>query len=104
MSWGWLLGASQSSIVARIAALKAVGVAIIVGETAPFNSGVQMDVRPLLDAAVAERIGVIAWLWTDDESDRSALRTTGGAPNDVSNGRWGSTFRAYLQQIATLTQ
>ena len=98
----WLLGASQTSIAARIAALKAAGVAIIFGETSPFNSGVQMDVQPLLNAAVAERIGVVAWLWKNDESDRSALRTTGGLPNDVNNGRWGSTFRAYLQQIATL--
>ena len=100
----WLLGASQTAIVARIAALKAVGAAIIFGETSPFNSGVQMDVQPLLNAAVAERIGVVAWLWKDDESDRTALRTAGGLPNDVNNGRWGSTFRTYLQQVATLPQ
>jgi len=98
----WLLGASQTSIAARIAALKAAGVAIIFGETGPFNSGVQMEVQPLLNAAAAERIGVLAWLWKNDESDRSALRTTGGLPNDVNNGRWGSTFRTYLQQLATL--
>jgi len=101
---GWLLGASQASIVARISALKIAGVAIIFGETAPVNSGVQMDVQPLLNAAVAERIGVVAWLWKDDESDRSALRTAGGLPNDANNGRWGSTFRAYLQQSATRRQ
>jgi len=98
----WLSGASQASIVARIAALKAVGAAIIFGETAPFNAGQQMDVRPLLSAAVAERVGVVAWLWKDDESDRSALRTAGGQPNDADNGAWGSTFRSYLQQVAAL--
>lgn len=98
----WLLGASQASIAARIRALKAVGAAIVIGETSPFNAGAQMDARPLLDAAVAERIGVMAWLWKDDESDRVSLRTAGGQPNDVNNGAWGSTFRAYLQRIATL--
>ncbi len=98
----WLIGASQSSIGARIAALKAAGAAIIFGETAPFNSGSQMDVRPLLSAALAARVGVVAWLWKDDASDRIALRTVGGLPNDAGNGAWGSTFRAYLQQSATL--
>jgi mannan endo-1,4-beta-mannosidase len=100
----WLLGASQASISARIRALHAVGAAVIFGETAPFNSGVQMDVRPLLDAAVAERVGVMAWLWKDDETDRASLRTAGGLPNDAGNGAWGTTFRAYLQQIAALPQ
>jgi len=38
------------------------------------------------------------------KADRTALRTAGGLPNDVNNGRWGSTFRTYLQQVATLPQ
>ncbi len=98
----WLLGASQASLTARMQALKGVGAAVIFGETSPYNAGAQMDVRPLLNAAVAERIGVLAWVWKDDETDRASLRTTGGQPNDAGNGGWGTTFRAYLQQIAAL--
>lgn len=99
----WLISASQSAIAARIGALKAVCAANIFGETVPFNAGSQMDVRPLLNAALAERVGVVAWLWKDDETDRSALRTAGGLPNDASNGARGSTSRAYLQQSAALS-
>ncbi len=98
----WLLGTTPTSVTARIQALKQAGVAVIFGETSPFNAGAQMDVRVLLDAAAAEHVGVLAWLWKDDETDRAALRTRGGEPNDLGNAMWGTTFRSFLQRIASL--
>jgi mannan endo-1,4-beta-mannosidase len=98
----WLNGSTPASITARIRALKAAGAAVIFGETSPYNAGPIMDVSLILNAAVAERVGVLAWVWKTDESDRAALQTSTGQPNDAGNANWGSTFRAYLQQIAAL--
>jgi mannan endo-1,4-beta-mannosidase len=98
----WLLGTSPAGVAARIQAVQNAGLAMIFGEISPFNSGAQMDVRIVLDAAVAARVGAMAWLWKDDASDRAALRTSAGAPNDAGNGAWGTTFRTFLMQIATL--
>ncbi len=98
----WLVGTSPAAVTARIQALQQAGVAIIFGETSPFNAGAQMDVRLVLDAAAAARVGVLAWLWKDDESDRASLRTSAGQPNDAGNAMWGTTFRDFLQRIASL--
>lgn len=97
----WLVGTSPASVTARIRAVKQAGVAMIFGEISPFNAGAQMDVRLVLDAAAAEGVGALAWLWKDDESDRASLRTSAGQPNDVGNAMWGTTFRAFLQRIAS---
>lgn len=98
----WLLGTSPASVAARIRAIQDAGLAMIFGEISPFNSGAQMDVRIVLDAAATARIGAMAWVWKDDASDRAALRTNAGDPNDAGNGAWGTTFRTFLMQIATL--
>ena len=98
----WLVGTSSSGVAARIQAVQNAGLAVIFGEISPFNAGAQMDVRIVLDAAVATRVGAMAWVWKDDATDRAALRTAAGAPNDAGNGAWGTTFRAFLAQIAQL--
>lgn len=98
----WLLGTSPAGVATRIQSVQSAGLAMIFGEISPFNSGAQMDVRIVLDAAVNARVGAMAWLWKDDASDRAALRTAAGEPNDVGNAAWGTTFRNFLQQIATL--
>lgn len=98
----WLLGTSPVGVASRIQSVKSAGLAMIFGEISPYNSGAQMDVRIVLDAAVSARVGAMAWLWKDDESDRASLRTAAGDPNDVGNAGWGTTFRNFLQQIATL--
>jgi mannan endo-1,4-beta-mannosidase len=98
----WLLGTSPTSVAARIRAIQDAGLAMIFGEISPFNSGAQMNVRIVLDAAVTARIGAMAWLWKDDASDRAALRTNAGDPNDAGNDAWGTTFRTFLMRIATL--
>jgi mannan endo-1,4-beta-mannosidase len=98
----WLLGTSPASVAARIEAVQRAGLAMVFGEISPFNAGVPMDVRLVLDAAVPARIGALAWVWKDDASDRAALRTASGDPNDASNATWGTTFRRYLAQIAAL--
>jgi mannan endo-1,4-beta-mannosidase len=98
----WLLGTTAASVVSRIDALQRAGLAMLFGEIAPFNAGAPMDVRLVLDAAVQRRIGALAWVWKDDASDRTALRTASGDPNDAGNAAWGTTFRGYLSQIAAL--
>ena len=98
----WLVGTTPASVAARIRALQDAGLALIFGEISPFNAGAQMDVRIVLDAAVAARVGAMAWVWKDDATDRAALRTAVGSPNDASNGGWGTTFRTFLAQIAQL--
>lgn len=98
----WLLGTSPAGVTARIQAVQNAGLAMIFGEISPFNSGAQMEVRLVLDAAVTARVGALAWLWKDDASDRAALRTSAGEPNDGGNGAWGTTFRTFLMQIAAL--
>jgi mannan endo-1,4-beta-mannosidase len=98
----WLLSATQASITARIQALKQRGAAVVFGETSPYNAGPQMDVTTLLNAAVAERVGVLAWLWKTDESDRASLLTSSGQPNNANNGNWGSMFLGFLRQMALL--
>lgn len=98
----WLLGTTAASVVSRIDALQRAGLAMLFGEIAPFNAGAPMDVRLVLDAAVQRRIGALAWVWKDDASDRTALRTASGDPNDAGNAAWGTTFRGYLSRIAAL--
>ncbi len=98
----WLLGTSPASVAARIEAVQRAGLAMVFGEISPFNAGVPMDARRVLDAAVQARVGALAWVWKDDASDRAALRTASGDPNDAGNAAWGTTFRRYLAQIAAL--
>jgi mannan endo-1,4-beta-mannosidase len=97
----WLNNATSSSVSARIRALKAQGLAMLFGETSPYNAGPVMDVRIVLDAALAERVGVLAWVWKTDGTDRAALLTASGQPNDAGNLGWGSTFLAFLRQKAS---
>ena len=59
----WLLGTSPASVAARIQAVQGAGLALIFGQISPFNSGAQMDVRIVLDAARVgtrrrDRVGV----------------------------------------------
>lgn len=98
----WLLGNSPASVTSRIEAVQRAGLAMVFGEISPFNAGAPMDVRLVLDAAVQLRVGALAWVWKDDASDRAALRTASGDPNDAGNAAWGTTFRRYLAQIEAL--
>jgi mannan endo-1,4-beta-mannosidase len=92
----WLVGQSEAQIAARLAALKAAGAAVLIGEISPYNVSDRMDVTPALRAAQAARVGALAWVWKRDTNDRAALLTDTGQPNDAANGGWGTTFRAYL--------
>ncbi|WP_191964817.1 cellulase family glycosylhydrolase [Synechococcus sp. RSCCF101] len=85
---------AQATIQRRLRALRRRGLPLIIGETGPANAGLSLDPEPLLRAADAEGLPVLAWLWKRDRSDPSALL---GEDNAERSGTdtWGGLFHAF---------
>lgn len=86
---------SQSSVEARIQAVKKAGLAMLFGEVAPHNAAEVMNPTNFLAAARNQKSSVMAWLWKYDGSDRDALLNADGTPNNNSNYIWGSVYQAF---------
>ena len=95
----WL--AHPETIPARVAALRAKRLPFLIGEFGPANGKTCYDTKPLLDAARANHISALAWIYTaPNPGDHGGdfLLTHDYLPNDVSNFKWGSTFKAFLAE------
>lgn len=89
----WLLD-DNAHMASRLDQLAAKQLPVFFGETAPVNSGVLMNPEPFLDSAYTRGLSVCAWAWKYDASDRDALLTTDGQPNNTNNNNWGSLFKS----------
>jgi mannan endo-1,4-beta-mannosidase len=91
----WLLDRTPDQAAEALDRLDEAGLAWMVGEIAPMNAGALMDPRPFLALPQVRARPVAAWLWKRSDSDPDALLTSDGAPHDVGNHAWGSSFREY---------
>ena len=96
----WLRKNTEDQIETRLRAVQDKGMAVIVGEVAPFNASGLMDPAPLLRAASKRGVTVLAWVWTKGK-DKDALLDAQGNPNDRNNNRWGSTFQKFAREKRT---
>lgn len=95
----WLLDSNEQQITARLANIKANDLAFIMGEVGVQNVGAVMPVVPFLNAAIAEDITVLAWLWNQNSEDKNALLTDDGEPHATSdNNFWGKEFQDFLKR------
>lgn len=86
----WLLD-TNSSINNRLEQLKLKNIPILFGETAPMNAGILMNPNSFLDLIYNRGLSVCAWAWKKGDSDKDALLTSAGTPND--NNNWGTTYK-----------
>lgn len=88
----WLT-VSAEDVRARLAALRALDLAIVFGEVGQSNAGESMDASTFLQEATAAEVSVLAWVHKCSDSDPNALLGADcDGPNDNDNGNWGSKF------------
>ncbi|MEC4003762.1 cellulase family glycosylhydrolase [Flavobacterium sp. SUN052] len=88
----WLL-VSNAEIDSRLQNLKSKNLPVFFGEVAPVNAGVLMNPSYFLSALHSNGISVTAWLWKYEATDKDALLTSDGMPNNTSNNNWGSLYK-----------
>lgn len=88
----WLLD-SNTAITSRLDYLNTSNLPVIFGEIAPLNSSVLMDPKFFLNELYNRGKSVCAWAWKNDETDKDALLTAAGLPNNSNNNNWGTTYK-----------
>ena len=96
---------SAEQIRSRLVALRAAGLAVIVGETGPANAGNVVDPWPFLWEAADAGVGVLGWVWkcASSPTDLNAMKGCNGEVtelNDAGNFGWGSGFANYTRAAA----
>lgn len=88
----WLLD-TPIQIENRLQLLKSMSLPVFFGEIAPMNAGVLMNPQFMLNQLYEQKFSICAWVWKYDETDKDALLTNTGQPNDTNNNNWGSVYK-----------
>jgi mannan endo-1,4-beta-mannosidase len=98
------LSQPQSIIEARMQALKATNLPFLFGEIGPLNVDQPIDPKPFLNAAKAQGVGLLGWVWKTKNSstDINAFFNPDGTLNNQNNFNWATQFQQFLQSAATV--
>lgn len=92
----WLLNTNAVELRNRLNSLKNNEFAVVFGEVGVINTSGLMDVSAFLNTALSLEVSVMGWVWKMDGGDQNALLDDSGAPNNLNNNNWGTTFNAFL--------